>query len=137
MTFTPREITYQNVSLYINEHSSVRVSSGACASGGVHDGGARCDDAAQGGDARVVYVDPFRIEGAPHDASLVLVTHSHYDHFDPASLNAVANADTWFAAPADTVGEMVAAGVPADRIVSVVPGESYEIAGFSVQAVAA
>ena len=137
MTFTPREIAYQNVSLYINEHSSVRVSSGTCASGGVHDGGARCDDAAQGGDARVVYVDPFRIEGAPHDASLVLVTHSHYDHLDPASLNAVANADTWFAAPADTVGEMVAAGVPADRIVSVVPGESYEIAGFSVQAVAA
>ena len=78
MTFTPREIAYQNVSLYINEHSSVRVSSGTCASGGVHDKSARCDDAAQGGDAQVVYVDPFHVEGAPHDASLVLVTHSHY-----------------------------------------------------------
>ena len=136
MTFSPREITYQNVSLYINEHSSVRVSSDACASGGVHDKSARCDDAAQGA-SRVVYVDPFHVEGAPHDASLVLVTHSHYDHLDPASLNAIANADTWFAAPVDTVGEMMAAGVPANRIVSVMPGESYEIAGFPVQTVAA
>ena len=137
MIFSPREIAYQNVSLHINEHSSVRVSGGACASGGVHDKSARCDDAAQSGDAQVVYVDPFHVEGAPHDASLVLVTHSHYDHLDPASLNAVANADTWFAAPSDTVEEMVAAGVPADRIVSVMPGESYKIAGFPVQAVAA
>lgn len=130
MTFSSREITYQNVSLYVNEHSSVRVSSGACGEG------ARCDDAAQGV-PRVVYVDPFHVEGAPHDASLVLVTHSHYDHLDPASLNVVANADTWFAASADTVEEMVAAGVPAEHIISVVPGESYEIAGFPVQAVAA
>ena len=136
MTFSPREIAYQNVSIYINEHSSVRVSSGACVSDGVHDKSACCDDVAQGA-PRVVYVDPFHVEGAPHDASLVLVTHSHYDHLDPASLNAVANADTWFAAPADTVGEMIAAGVPMNRIVSVMPGESYEIAGLPVQTVAA
>ena len=130
MAFSPREIAYQNVSLYINEHSSVRVSSGAC------DKAARRGNAVQA-PSRVVYVDPFHVEGAPHDASLVLVTHSHYDHLDPASLNAVANADTWFAAPVDTVGEMMAAGVPANRIVSVMPGESYEIAGFPVQTVAA
>ena len=130
MTFSPREIAYQDVSLYINEHSSVRVSSSAC------DKAAPRGNAVQA-PAHVVYVDPFHIEGAPHDASLVLVTHSHYDHLDPASLNAVANADTWFAAPEDTVGEMVAAGVPANRVVSVVPGKSYEIAGFSVQTVAA
>ena len=67
MAFSPREITYQNVSLYINEHSSVRVSSDACASGGVHDRIACYDDAAQGV-PRVVYVDPFHVEGAPHDA---------------------------------------------------------------------
>ena len=40
MAFSSREIAYQNVSLYINEHSSVRVSSSAC------DKGARCSDAA-------------------------------------------------------------------------------------------
>ncbi len=105
----------QNPALSINAHSSVRIA----------------------GDTGVVYVDPFDVEGAPADASLVLVTHSHYDHLDPASLHAVAGSDAWYAAPTESLTALVEAGVPLDRIVPVSPGERYEIAGFSVEAVAA
>lgn len=32
-------------------------------------------------DGPVVYVDPFQLEKAHHDADLIVVTHSHSDHF--------------------------------------------------------
>lgn len=115
MVFSSREITYRNVTFRLNEHSSICIRSGE----------------------QVVYVDPYQISTAPHDASLVLVTHSHFDHLDPDSLRAVMGGDTCFAAPANTVEELAGAGVPASRIVSVFPGERYEIAGIPVETVAA
>ena len=29
----------------------------------------------------VVYIDPLKLFDAPHDGSLVLVSHNHYDHY--------------------------------------------------------
>ena len=34
----------------------------------------------------VVYVDPYNIKNEPHDADLILVTHSHRDHFSPKDI---------------------------------------------------
>ena len=36
----------------------------------------------------VVYVDPLEIKGRPKDADLILITHSHYDHFSMADIAA-------------------------------------------------
>ena len=35
---------------------------------------------------RVIYIDPIRIEGEPHDADLILITHPHFDHFSPKDI---------------------------------------------------
>lgn len=48
----------------------------------------------------VVYVDPFRLEKAPRDADLIVVTHSHSDHFSPEDLRRAAGPDTCFAVTA-------------------------------------
>lgn len=48
----------------------------------------------------VVYVDPFQLEKAPHDADLIVVTHSHSDHFSPDDLRRAADPDTCFAVTA-------------------------------------
>lgn len=32
---------------------------------------------------KTVYFDPFEIEGEPHDADVIFVTHDHFDHFSP------------------------------------------------------
>ena len=62
----------------INAHSSIRIDAGP---------GAVC------------YVDPYLLEDAPHDADLVLVTHSHHDHYSPEDIARVACERTRFVAP--------------------------------------
>ena len=42
----------------INEHSSIRVDEG-----------------------KIIYSDPYNINCAPHDADIILITHSHFDHY--------------------------------------------------------
>ena len=48
------------MSIQINYHSSIRIE-----------------------DKAVMYFDPWKIEGEPHDADIIFVTHTHYDHFSP------------------------------------------------------
>ncbi len=63
----------------------------------------------------IVYVDPQNLSIAPHDATLVLVTHSHGDHYSSSDIARVANAQTQFVAPPDVValygsGQTIAPG---------------------------
>jgi predicted outer membrane repeat protein len=51
----------------------------------------------------IVYVDPQRLNISPHDATFVLVTHSHSDHYSPSDIARVSNAQTQFIAPPDVV----------------------------------
>lgn len=79
---------------------------------------------------RVVYVDPYRVRpGEPAD--LILITHGHYDHFSPDDLKAIAKRGTTAVAP-PAVAEQLKG-----RVVSIEPGESHELEGVDVRAVAA
>jgi len=65
----------------INEHSSIRVDEGM-----------------------IIYSDPYNINGAPHDADIILITHSHFDHYSPDDIRKVMKSDTVIVCP-DTVNE--------------------------------
>ena len=94
----------------VNTHSSIRIDAGPGA---------------------VVYVDPFRLDVEPHDADLVLVTHSHYDHYSPEDIEKVAKAGTLFVAPASMAEELPQATL-------VLPGDACEpLPGLRVEAVSA
>jgi len=63
----------------------------------------------------IVYVDPQSLSISPHDATLVLVTHSHGDHYSASDIARVANTQTQFIAPPDVVtqygkGQAIAPG---------------------------
>lgn len=79
---------------------------------------------------RVLYIDPYRIAAGP-GADVVLITHDHFDHFSPEDLRAVSKRGTTVVAPA-TVAEQLKG-----QVVSVTPGESVEVSGIDVTAVAA
>ena len=50
---------------------------------------------------KIIYIDPFQIDLPLHDADLILCTHSHYDHFSPKDILAVANESTVIITTAD------------------------------------
>jgi len=48
---------------------------------------------------KTIYFDPLEIEGMPHDADMVFITHEHYDHFSPEDIKKVINSNTQIVMP--------------------------------------
>ena len=86
--------------------------------------------------SRVLYFDPFRIADEPHDADIIFITHSHYDHLDPKSVENVAHENTVFIAPASMNQEMRKVIGDAELIL-MTPGEKQDIDGIAILAVPA
>lgn len=53
----------------------------------------------------VIYIDPWKLKDAPHDATLVLVSHSHYDHYSPQDIAKVSGPSTKLIAPPDVIAK--------------------------------
>lgn len=79
--------------------------------------------------------DPYVIEGEPHDADFVLITHAHFDHFSPDDLRKVIKPETVIVVPASIVSKAVEAGFKMERLRTVVPGSRLELDGVRVEAV--
>jgi L-ascorbate metabolism protein UlaG (beta-lactamase superfamily) len=78
----------------------------------------------------VVYVDPRNLGAAPHDATVVLVTHTHSDHFSSADIARVWSDDTVLVGPPDVISSYGSGRTLA-------PDQTLELAGMSVTGVPA
>lgn len=78
----------------------------------------------------VVYVDPWKLTESAHDATLVLVTHSHGDHYSSSDIAKVSGPGTELIASADVIASE-GRGQP------IAPGATIESGGVRVTAVAA
>ena len=94
----------------INEHSSIRIDEG-----------------------KIIYSDPFNINGEPHDADIILITHSHFDHYSPDDIRKVMKSDTVIVCP-QTMTEADELGLAVRHIT---PWERAEVSGIRIQAVPA
>ena len=74
-----------------------------------------------------IYWDPFEISGGP-TASLILVTHDHYDHCSPEDVAKIQGPDTVI------ITEGQAAAKLSGKVQVVKPGDSLEAAGVQVRA---
>ncbi|MDO5119972.1 MAG: MBL fold metallo-hydrolase [Coriobacteriales bacterium] len=101
----------------INTHSSIRL------------------EAKQG---TVIYVDPYGFETEPHDADLILVTHTHFDHFSPEDIARVRKPRTAFVLPATAMGAFTSAGFTSEDAAFLAPHEhATPLPGVEVEAVPA
>lgn len=76
---------------------------------------------------------------AATEIDVVLCTHEHIDHFDGESAPALAAASPGavFVVPTPIVDMVTEAGIAAERVVGMQPGERLEVAGLSIGAVPA
>ena len=82
------------------------------------------------GSESVVYIDPWKLKGDPHDADLVIVSHSHFDHCSPQDVVGVSKDGTAVLAPAETTPKLKTAA-------AVSPGKRTAINDVTIEAVAA
>ena len=78
----------------------------------------------------VVYIDPWKLPDAPHDADIVIVSHSHHDHLSPEDVQKVSKADTAIVGPADAIAKLQAVN-------AATPGDRLTLKDVTVEAVAA
>jgi len=78
----------------------------------------------------VIYIDPWKLEDSPHDATHVLVSHGHYDHYSPEDVDGVSTPETKLFASADVVAKAKAGEV-------ILPGLTIEFGNVKVSGVAA
>lgn len=81
--------------------------------------------------SKVIYIDLEEHCEAKEKADLILVTHSHYDHCDPAKIEKVRKQDTVVIAPKDCVSKISGA------VKSLAAGEEVTIGEVRVKAVEA
>ena len=98
----------------INEHSSIRID-----------------------DKIILYIDPFRLKEARHDADLILFTHPHYDHFSPEDFHKAAKAETIFVCPLSMKREALDAGIAPAQLRTLEAEENLGILGIEIEGVPA
>lgn len=99
----------------INTQSSIRIAAGAL----------------------VIYIDPIELTAPKADADLVFLTHDHHDHFSPDILKSIMKEDTFFVVPTGMMDSVRDIGVEEAFLIGMRPGNSMQVNGVPVEAVAA
>jgi len=80
--------------------------------------------------AITAYIDPWKLDSAPHDADLVLVSHSHFDHYSADDIAKVAGKAGEIVAPADVIDQH-------GQGRAIQPGQTLTVKGVTITAVPA
>lgn len=75
-------------------------------------------------DERTIYVDPWGTPANAPPADVLLITHAHYDHFQPDEVARLSRPGTRLVAPHDVAAEL------SGHVTAVAPGESHEVGGL-------
>ena len=85
--------------------------------------------------SKVIYIDPYMIDGAPKDGDIVLITHPHGDHYSIQDIKNVMKKDAVLVVPADTLADAQKNGF--SKVITVVPSKDYTVSGIKFKTVPA
>ena len=85
---------------------------------------------------KILYFDPFKIGVGSHDADFIFITHAHYDHLDPGSIEKVMKDETVFVFPETMTKDLLQFTVR-NKGVALKAGDEVNIDGLSIPAIPA
>ena len=84
---------------------------------------------------RTIYIDPFKISEASHDAAYVFITHDHYDHFSPEDIEKVSNDKTILIVPEKMEKTAAKKTGTVGKIYTVKPSTSHKLEDIEFETV--
>lgn len=85
----------------------------------------------------IIYFDPFKINKDYHDADIIFITHSHYDHYSEEDINKVIKEDTIIVVPQDLEEKVLKLGFVKKNIIIVKPNEKYNLLNINFKTIPA
>ena len=96
-----------------------------------------CHSAIRINKGKIIYVDPFHLKKEYKDADIILITHSHYDHFSEDDILKVKKDNTKIYITNDLLEQTKKLGFSEDKIIIVNPDESYYEDSIEIQTIRA
>ena len=87
--------------------------------------------------AKVIYIDPFKIDKNYNDADIIFITHDHYDHYSEEDIDRVKKEDTVIIVPEELLTKVLRKGFRQDYIITVLPNQKYMVEGIKFETVPA
>ena len=85
---------------------------------------------------KVIYIDPFKIEDNCHDADIIFITHSHYDHYSEEDINKIIKENTKIIVTSD-LKEKTESITNSKNIIIVQPNEKHCVKGINFDTIPA
>lgn len=85
----------------------------------------------------IIYFDPFKIDKEYHDADIIFITHSHYDHYSEEDILKVRKENTCIVAPFDLLDNLLTLGFTKEHITLVNPSEIYTVKDITFKTIPA
>ena len=86
---------------------------------------------------KVIYSDPFRIKEDRNDADIIIITHSHYDHFSEEDIIKVKNEKTKILITNDLLKRTLELGFNEGDIIVVMPNNTYKLLDIEINTIPA
>lgn len=86
---------------------------------------------------KVIYIDPFKIDGNYNDADIIFITHDHYDHYSEEDIDKVKKDDTVIIVPEELLAKALRNGFKQDYIMTVKPNKKYMVEGIKFETIPA
>lgn len=96
-----------------------------------------CHSSIRFGRGKVIYFDPFKIEGNYNDADVIFITHDHYDHYSEEDIDKIVKEDTIIVVPEDLKTKLLKKGWKEENIITVRPNESYTVKNIEFKTIPA
>ena len=84
---------------------------------------------------KVIYLDPFKIKEEKKDADLILITHSHYDHFSEEDILKLKKENTKILITSDLLKKTLQLGFSDENIIEVMPNKLYEVLNIDIKTI--
>lgn len=84
-----------------------------------------------------IYIDPFKIDKNYNNADIILITHSHYDHYSEEDIIKVKRESTKIVVPTHLKEQVQNLGFELEKTLPVEPNRTYEVENISIQTIPA